>query len=93
MSDHEAADAAAGYMRPLEAELGPSEEWPPACRCGPGERCFDCATDDELLVALGYEPLEPVTDMKKGQPNEAYAELDRPRGSPGAGERDPGEAR
>jgi hypothetical protein len=58
MSGHEAADAAAEYMRPLESELGPSEDWP-ACQCGPDERCFDCATDDELLVALGYEPLDP----------------------------------
>lgn len=26
------------------------------CRCGPDERCFECATDDEMSAAIGPFP-------------------------------------
>ena len=45
MSGHEAADGAAEYMKPLEKELGPSEEWATADPVSAWRELFDAARD------------------------------------------------
>ena len=39
--------------------MSTTDEAAPACGCGPDERCFDCATDEELAAAI---PLPDVWD-------------------------------
>jgi hypothetical protein len=45
--------AVASLQRALEAGLlGLSAGGPQSCDCGPGESCFECASDDQLAAAV-----------------------------------------